>query len=583
MEKRLGFLLLVFALFLIISFVNFFFFPLGRGNPHWYIFIPPKRGSILDAKRRRIAYDSPKYVAYLDVDFFKRQKGEKAALERTLEACGIEEDVDDVLKHNFFKLAEAENKEDVLKKIEPDIIPFVSLELEYRRKKIQDYGMGVLIGTVLNEKGKGGIEGFFENVLKGKKGGFMEFLYKGPRLSPVLTGYSLPENGKDVQTSIDLDLQRRVYEIVEKAVKEFSAAAGHAIVMESKTGKIISMVTTRNWNDLIGGYIEPGSTIKPVVYAIALETAAASVSMTIECNGWIKPVESLSIVIRDIEKHGKISFPTGIVKSCNVMSVKVGELIVKKIGVDGFYKWLKKVGFGSKTGVEMEGEIEGVLREPSKWSLIDPAEISIGQGIGVTPLQLISALNIFANNGYWIKPSISKDSPVEKRKIFSEDVVKVIKQAMVDVVKNGTGKLAQMIGLEIAGKTGTAQKAVSGEYKDLYHSIFVGFFPADDPKYTILVHLDSPSGMFYGGDVAAPVFRRIAELLVEGKEEKIKVIDGLMPDLIGLPIRDALLVLDSLRAKNVKINGKGWVVTNQSPPPNHPLEEEVVLTLGNQK
>jgi len=583
MEKRLTLLLAVFALFLAVSFINLFFFPPAGQKSHWYVSIPPKRGSILDAKGRKIAYDSPVYVAYLDVEFFKRQHGSKSALERTLKACGIEKDPEEVLKYRFYRLTEAEDKESVLKRLDPDILPFVSLEVEYRRKKFQDYSTGVLIGAVLNGQGKGGVEGFFDDALKGKRKGTLEFLYKGARLSPVLTDYVLPEDGQDVHLSIDLDLQRHVYRIISDAVKEFSAEAGHAIVMESKTGKILSMVTTRDWNDLIGGYIEPGSTIKPVVYAIALETKSASPSFSVECEGMIKPVENLNIIIRDIEEHGKVDFLTGIVKSCNVMSVRVGDLIVKHIGVEGFYEWLKKAGFGEKTGVEMEGEIDGVLRNPKEWSLIDPAEISIGQGIGVTPVQLVASLNVFANGGYWIKPSILKESPVQKRKVFSETTAETIKKAMIEVVEEGTGKLAQVRGLEIAGKTGTAQKAVGGEYQNLYHSLFVGFFPADDPKYTIMVHLDSPSGAFYGGDVAAPVFRRIVKLLTDEGKKKVTLIRGLMPDLVGLPVRDALLVLEELGIEDVELKGKGWMVSDQTPPPDHPLEGKVVLILGNQK
>ncbi|WP_296904544.1 hypothetical protein [Thermotoga sp.] len=154
MEKRLALLLAVFALFLVVSFINLFFFPLGGQKSHWYISIPPKRGSILDAKGRKIAYDFPVYVAYLDVDFFKRQLGDKSVLERTLKACGVEKNPEEVLKHRFYRLTEAEDKENVLKRLDPAILPFVSLEIEYRREKLQDYSTGVLIGTVLNGRGK---------------------------------------------------------------------------------------------------------------------------------------------------------------------------------------------------------------------------------------------------------------------------------------------------------------------------------------------------------------------------------------------------------------------------------------------
>ncbi|HIP92170.1 MAG TPA: PASTA domain-containing protein [Thermotoga sp.] len=283
-------------------------------------------------------------------------------------------------------------------------------------------------------------------------------------------------------------------------------------------------------------------------------------------------------MIKDVEALGLVSLEEGIIKSCNSMTVMVSRAIRDHIGIERFYQWLRKFGFGEKTGIELDGEIEGVLREPNKWSAIDFAEIAIGQGIGVTPLQLISALNVFANNGYYVKPTILEDSEIKKKLVLSSKTAQFIKNAMEKVVEIGTGKMARVQGINIAGKTGTAQKAVEGKYTNHYHSIFVGFFPSDDPEYTILVHIDDPKDGYLGGEIAAPLFSKIVKILTFKKTYKIKIVRKVMPNLIGLSLKDALLILKSMGITDVKYKGEG-VIVNQSPPPGSFRIEEVELIL----
>ena len=581
-KTRVFFIFIIFIIFLGLSFIGLITTPsLILKKNVWNYSIPPARGNIVDKSGRNCATDILFYVAYLDVNYLKKHFNPrlKESLANLLKNFNLHSKVNDVLNKKIIKLGEYEDRDDILRKIPVDLFPYTNISLEYKRSKVNEFGMGAIIGTVINGKGKYGVEGYFDDILKGKKNGKLRVkLYGTLKIQPKIVEYIPPINGKDIKITIDLDLQRMIYKELLNYVKEHKAICGHVIVMESKTGKIRAMVTTSKWNDIVMGYIEPGSSIKPVIYSIALETKSVTFDMTHNCVGWIRLVENLKYIIKDVEAHGLVSLEEGIIKSCNSMTVMVSRAIRDHIGIERFYQWLRKFGFGEKTGIELDGEIEGVLREPNKWSAIDFAEIAIGQGIGVTPLQLISALNVFANNGYYVKPTILEDSEIKKKLVVSSKTAQFIKNAMEKVVEIGTGKMARVQGINIAGKTGTAQKAVEGKYTNHYHSIFVGFFPSDDPEYTILVHIDDPKDGYLGGEIAAPLFSKIVKILTFKKTYKIKIVRKVMPNLIGLSLKDALLILKSMGITDVKYKGEG-VIVNQSPPPGSFRIEEVELIL----
>lgn len=581
-KARVFFIFIIFIIFLGLAFIGLITTPsLILKKNVWNYSIPPARGNILDKSGRNCATDILFYVAYLDVNYLKKHINPRLeeSLVNLLKNFNLHLKVDDVLNKKIIKLGEYEDRDDILRKIPVDLFPYINISLEYRRSKVNKFGVGAIIGTVIDGKGRYGIEGYFDDILKGKKNGKLRVkLYGTLKIQPKIVEYIPPINGKDIKITIDLDLQRMIYKELLNYVKEHKAICGHVIVMESKTGKIRAMVTTSKWNDIVMGYIEPGSSIKPVIYSIALETKSVTFDMTHNCVGWIRLVENLKYMIRDIEAHGLVSLEEGIIKSCNSMTVMVSRAIRDHIGIEKFYQWLRKFGFGEKTGIELDGEIEGILREPNKWSAIDFAEIAIGQGIGVTPIQLISALNVFANNGYYVKPTILEDSEIKKKLVVSSKTAQFIKNAMEKVVEVGTGKMARVQGINIAGKTGTAQKAIEGKYTNHYHSIFVGFFPSDDPEYTILVHIDDPKDGYLGGEIAAPLFSKIVKILTFKKTYKIKIVKKVMPNLIGLSLKDALLILKSMGITNVKYKGEG-VIVNQSPLPGSFRIEEVELIL----
>lgn len=577
MENKIYFrailLIIIFGVFILLSFLRLVASPLwGITNKNWSIRIPPKRGSILDKDGRILASDTYVYRAYLDLSFLRRvyensDKGTKIEIEREIYLL-TNLKIDEIFsKGDFLFLGQSKDKADLISKIPPTILKFVNISMSMVRKRTEASSLPTILGKVIDRKGIGGIEEYYDSVLRGKRAGKIVLKYTGfVNLQPTIEEFVPPINGSDVTLSIDMDVQRVLYEDILKAVKNSSAVSGNAILMESKTGKILAMVTTSSWNDNVLGYIEPGSTIKPVIYSIALQTKAASPAFHHNCTGRIKPVEKLNIFIRDIKPHGEVDMEKALVVSCNTATVKIAKIIRDKIGVPGFYKWLRKFGFGEKTGIEIPGESAGLLRDPKHWSAIDFAEISIGQGIGVTPLQLISAINTVVNGGVYVKPSLDLNSPIKKRRVIDEKVANTIRRFMVQVVEHGTGERAKIPGLKIAGKTGTAQKAVGGKYVKKYHSIFIGAFPADDPKYILLVHIDDPKGEYLGGDVAAPVFAKMVLDMLGMKEKKpLRIYKNVMPDLIDLSMKDVLTVAKVL-GLDVKIHGSGTVKKQLLPP-----------------
>jgi len=240
----------------------------------------------------------------------------------------------------------------------------------------------------------------------------------------------------------------------------------------------------------------------------------------------------------------------------------------------------------------MPGEVSGIVHEPSTWNMLTGIQMSIGQGIAVTALQLTAAINTIANEGVYIAPTILKDrqNDEHRHRVYQEDVAKMITDMMIETVESGSGQLARIKGLPIAAKTGTAQKAIPGiGYSDeLYVSSFVGFFPADNPVYTMLISLDEPKGeVYYGGDVAAPAFKQVVEKIINiitrpaaKNTENILVQPWKFPDLTNFSRKDVYDVLDtlSINPERLTIIGEGLVV-EQQPAPETPIGEVGEITV----
>ena len=311
--------------------------------------------------------------------------------------------------------------------------------------------------------------------------------------------------------------------------------------MDPSTGDILAMAdypkfNANDWNNssikvrknsCISDVFEPGSIFKVFTMAAAIEENLVT-SRTV----FVVP-ESITLYNKTIkEAHGRGpgESPRKTVSEILEHSLNVGTtMIATRMGKAQLYKHLHALGFGSLTGIELPGESRGLFRETKYWSGLDIATISFGQGIGITPIQMVTATSIIANGGHHIKPrivqyTISKDGKTlkgvpqsSKGRLFKESTMKQVRQMMISTVDKGTGVSAQIKGFNVGGKTGTAQKAKEngiGYEHGKYIASFVGFFPDPNPKAVILVTVNAPQGVYYGSQVAAPIFRQIAEELV---------------------------------------------------------------------
>ena len=342
-----------------------------------------------------------------------------------------------------------------------------------------------------------------------------------------------PEPGDDLILTIDQTLQYIAEQELTAQVKNSNALGGTVIMMEPQSGEILAMASSpafnpnyyakyspEHWkNRAILSIYEPGSTFKIFTAATALEEHLTHPDELIDCmNGAIVVGKHR---IRDHKPYGVLPVREVVAYSSNIGAVQLGF----RIGKDRFEKYIRSFGFGSPTAVDLPGEAKGLLRPSSQWPTIQLANIAMGQGIGVTPMQLVTAVSAIANGGYRVKPRIvqrTRSGAVEKvsfepetarSRILSGRTVSELTEMLTGVVKRGTAKGSQLEGFSAAGKTGTAQKIdPNGRYShSRFIASFVGFAPTDRPALAMVVTIDEPRGHYYGGEVAAPVFRNIAE------------------------------------------------------------------------
>lgn len=348
---------------------------------------------------------------------------------------------------------------------------------------------------------------------------------------------------KDTAGSIKLTIDSRIQQILEwrlsDGAKAVNAGWAAGVCVDPYSGEIVALASypTLNPNDrknlsntdavrnnALGRVFEPGSIFKPITMSIALETGATSRSTTYKCKGTMKLFDK---TMSDVNKraHGVQNLEQVLMNSCNI-GMSLMSMNVPKYQA---YGMLRQFGFGEKSEVEMAGEEAGLIKEPEEWLGTVPANIFIGQGIAVTPIQQVMAIASIANGGKLLKPYvvaevrdstgklIHKGERRVRYQVISKETADFVRGAMRRVVAEGGGRLANSDRTEIAGKTGTAQIAQSGKYtKGQYVASFVGFWPAEKPRYVMLISIGEPKGkQYYGGQIAAPVFKNIVEDVVQ--------------------------------------------------------------------
>lgn len=497
--------------------------------------IEPVRGSIFDRNFRPLALNLTVYSLYANPRQMSQESKQKALklLPKILE-----------LKSSFVKERLARDKLfiwvkrkvsfEIMSEVKELNIPGISFIKENRRYYTNNELAAHVLGFVgIDNNGLEGLELQFNKYLKGESG-WAKILRDAKQRDLLIDEEFIPaKDGFHLILTIDETIQFIAERALDKAFQKHNAESATIIVMVPNTGEILALANrpTYDLNDFgksdvaartnraIAHVYEPGSVFKMVVASAALEEDIFTEEDIIFCeNGQYRVANH---ILHDSHEHGNLTFREVIEQSSNIGTTKIAQ----KMGADVFYRYADRFRFGKSTGIDLKGEVNGWLKDPSKWSKTSIGALPIGQEVTVTPLQLVCAISSIANGGLYMKPFVVKyikDSRDELIKEFKPEVIdRVISPSTAErvrlilegVVDRGTGKRARIKGVRVAGKTGTAQKVVDGRYsKSQYYASFIGFAPVDDPKIAAVVVFDNPHPSYYGGTVAAPVFK---EMLVD--------------------------------------------------------------------
>lgn len=493
------------------------------------------RGAIFDRQERPLALnlDVPSIYAVPKNIESPRKVAKKLAPLLEAEPASLHEQLQG--NREFVWVKRKMNARDA-KQIEDLSIPGINMLMEKRRF----YPKGTLLAHVLgfagiDSQGLEGVEMGYESELGGKaRQVVLQRDGHGRGLFPETRGFDSVLSRQGIQLTIDEVIQYIAEQALESAVSRTHARGGAILIMDPKTGEILAwtlrptfdpnqlhLATPNLWrNRAVTDPYEPGSTLKTVLAAAALEEGEVEPDSLIYAGHGELPISGT--IIHDHEKAGWLTFREALQRSSNIALVKTGLAL----GKERFYKYLRAFGFGEKTEIDLPGESVGIVKPLKEWGPRTLASMSIGQEIGVTPLQLLAAVSAIANQGWLMKPFVVSNfrntqgdvvwerTPQIRRRPITEKTATTLTELLVGAVENGTGKRAAIAGYRVAGKTGTAQKVdpLRGTYSSTQLiGSFVGFVPAEDPQISMLVIIDEPRrGPAWGGVVAAPVFREVA-------------------------------------------------------------------------
>lgn len=417
--------------------------------------------------------------------------------------------------------------------------------------------------TDIDNNGLIGIELAFDSILRGKDGyaimnrdglGHLRPMADLPRKEP--------KHGHSIQLTIDILLQRIVEYELKQGVANAQAQSGAVVAIDPATGEVMAMASYPNFNPnklrindpntmknrAIGDLYEPGSTFKVITAAAAINEGLIEEDDMVDGLNGTQQYKDHTII--DDHPLGRVTFREAFAKSSNIV---LSNLALRLPG-NSFYKYIRDFGIGINTAIELPGEVSGRLRKVEQFNASAQMFAGFGYGIALTPLQLAMVYATVANKGALYKPYVVKNIfnsegermrqvvPTKVRNVITAETAEKLSRLLVNVVDNGTGINAKINGIKVAGKTGTAQQLVDGSYKNKqYTASFAGFFPADNPKLAMVVILDKPQNNYYGGSVAAPIFRNIAQRWI-----------SLQPDVIRLPKGKSFVHTDSVVVPNFR-------------------------------
>ena len=471
---------------------------------------------------------------------------------------------------------------------------------DYKYKNVLSHVIGY---TGIDNQGLSGLELKYDKELTGKNGSIKYFSDgKGKRLSmPEI--YSEPENGNDIKLTIDLDIQLSLENELSNAYTKYEAEGAIGLVMNPKTGEILAMSSypsfepanykeysteVINRNLAIWSNFEPGSTFKIVTLAAAINEGKVNIFEDHFYDSGKVKVANATLHCWKRKGHGDQTYVQVVENSCNPGFVSLGQ----KLGKELLFKYITELGFGKKTGIDLNGEGTGILFKMDKIGPVELATSAFGQGISVTPIQQVTAVSSIVNGGSLYVPYVVSEvgdrsiSPtIKRRNVISKETSDVVKYALESVVANGSGRNAYIENYRVGGKTGTAQKVGSdGRYMSgNYILSFIGFMPANDPEFVIYIALDHPKGVTqYGGVVSAPIARNVLKDIISIYDLKEDV-SGLpkvyrwddikyviIPDVIGKTKKDARKLLNGF---SIEFVGDGDKVIDTSPSVNSRTKE----------
>ncbi|MCU9600055.1 stage V sporulation protein D [Pallidibacillus thermolactis] len=619
-RKRLVITLLVgFLIFTIIGIrLAYVQFVLGdmlteRAKNSWNREIPfePKRGEILDRNGIALATNISSPTVYIVPRQIKDPAKTAEKLANILNA-EVQEIYQQITKKSSMERLKAGRKisNEKAKEIEELNLPGVYIAEDSKRYyPFEDYLSHVLGFTGIDNQGLMGLELSYDKELAGKRGAVQFYsTAKGERMESMPDDYHPPVDGLDLVLTIDSQIQTILERELDNADAQYNPDGLIAIAMDPNSGEILGMASRPNFDPAdfqhvapeiynrnlpIWSTYEPGSTFKIITLAAALEEGKVNLEEENFYDSGRVEVGGAQLHCWKRGGHGSQTFLEVVQNSCNPGFVELGE----RLGKEKLFDYIKKFGFGEKTGIDLVGEGRGILFDLDKVGPVELATTAFGQGVSVTPIQQVTAVSAAINGGTLYQPYVVKElvdpeteevvmrkKPVAKRKVISDETSKTIRYALESVVAQGTGKNAFVDGYRVGGKTGTAQKAQGGRYLENNHIVsFIGFAPADDPQIVVYVAVDNPKGTVqFGGTVAAPIVGNIIEdsmrvLKVTPRKNQIEKettwLDTPLvevPNLIGLERKEIANQFFNLK---IDMNGEGNKIIKQEPQPGTKVKE----------
>lgn len=518
----------------------------------------PTRGPVLDRSERELARTIDTTSVFIAPDEFKKHKEDTdaqiaAAIQSTSQSLASLLGLDQKALLNQISEARSSGRRFlwIARRIAPEKAELLEkMELagvHTRKEPKRFYPNGSLAANVLgfvglDGNGLAGIEQVYNEKIIGEPGKI--FIEKDSLGRAYESTEVQGRPGQTIVLTIDQSIQYEAEAALTAAITQSGAKAGTAIVLDPHTGDILALANAPTFdpNDVgaaapaaranwaLQNIYEPGSTFKIIAFSAAIEKGLAKPDDHIDCQ--MGSITVAKRVIHDHKPFGNLTIADALAKSSNVAAIKLGL----RVGDPTMYEYITRFGFGARTGIELPGETAGLVRPLSRWQPSSIGSVAIGQEVGVTPLQMVAAFGALANDGVRIAPHLIREirngngvatyrpNP-EQHRVISRETAGALRGMLEGVTLNGTAKKAQVDGYSAAGKTGTAQKIdpITKTYSATkFVASFVGFAPVNNPAVVIIVVIDEPGGSYHGGDVAAPVFRQIAERILPEM--------GVMPD-----------------------------------------------------